>query len=105
MGWMLRYMARDFVRPYAAGQTSAEAEERALRIQQLRKQFYRAGGGKASKDRAQDEQIAALQKEVDQVKLALASVMELLLASGALDPAELRKLLEVAESDEPDTGA
>ena len=68
------------------------------RIAQLQSAQRRKNREKAVKDQSQDEAIAALRKEVDQLEVALGTMATLLLSKGVVTEAEMERLVDAIES-------
>lgn len=73
----------------------SDNEQRIAQIQRDQRQKYSA---KSSKDKSQDEAIAALRADVSQLELALGTMATLLISKGVVTTDELGRLVEVIES-------
>ncbi len=73
----------------------SDNEQRIAQIQRDQRSKYSA---KSSKDKSQDEAIAALQADVSQLELALGTMATLLISKGVVTTDELGRLVEVIES-------
>ena len=73
----------------------SDNEQRIAQIQRDQRRKYSA---KSSKDKSQDEAIAALQADVSQLELALGTMATLLISKGVVTTDELGRLVEVIES-------
>lgn len=69
------------------------------RIKHLRKAIKHHRQEKRGKDRSQDEAIVSLQAEVDDLKIALAAMGNLLVSKGLIQSAEWQHLLEAIDAE------
>jgi len=96
MGWMNLFLFGD-----AGQQFDINASERRIRdIKHFQRQRHRR---LAAHNRSQDEQIAALEAEVEELQTTLGVVTTLLMSRGLLAADELALALEEAEPDEGST--
>ena len=70
------------------------------RIRSLSRQVRNSKRAKSRKDQDQDAAIEALQSEVDELKLALAVLTEVLVASGQVKREELERIDELMDEAE-----
>ena len=73
------------------------------RIAQMQDDQRRRNSAKATKDQSQDEAIAVLRGEVDQLEVALGTLANLLVSKGVVTEAEMGRLIDAIESGDDAT--
>ena len=68
------------------------------RIAQMQEAQRRRNSAKATKDQSQDEAIAVLRGEVDQLEVALGTLATLLVSKGVVTEVEMGRLIDAIES-------
>ncbi|MEC7582772.1 MAG: hypothetical protein VYE77_00510 [Planctomycetota bacterium] len=68
------------------------------RIAQMQEDQRRRNSARATKDQSQDEAIAALRGEVDQLEVALGTLATLLVSKGVVTEAEMGRFIDAIES-------
>ena len=73
------------------------------RIAKMQDDQRRRNSAKATKDQSQDEAIAVLRGEVDQLEVALGTLANLLVSKGVVTEAEMGRLIDAIESGDDAT--
>ena len=95
MGWLRTFFLGDIGNRMDIGDNED-------RIRSMRKSMRERNTTKAAKDRSQDEAIAVLETDVEELKLALGTVANLLVDKGVVRSDELSRLVDLLESEAPD---
>ncbi len=69
------------------------------RIRRMQRDQRRKISDKAVKDRSQDESIATLRSEVDELQVALGTMASILVSKGVVAEEELGRLFDTIDSD------
>jgi hypothetical protein len=91
MGWMRTFLLGDIGNRLDIGDNEDQ-------IRRMRQSQRRRNSEKAATDRTQDEQIAELRTEIDELQVALGTISKALVSKGVFTQDELSRLVNSIES-------
>lgn len=93
MGWMRTILLGDIGNRLDIGDNES-------RIRKMRRSMSRNQTDKLATDRSQDQAIAALQAEVDDLKIAFGAIGNLLIDKGVVLAADWQRLIEAVDAQD-----